>query len=144
MNCNFSIGFAILTSIFIKCLATESAKCSFGNGACYLQNPSVLRSNNIAISSYKNELITRLYIWRNSNVKFLPILVHQTFPNLKQIEAKDGSIQNISRANFDRLNRMEELVLSGNQIETVKRDTFWDLVRLKKLDLGKFYDCITR
>lgn len=139
MKIIFFIQIIAIASTFDSLTAARSVKCEqFRDFAklCLMNNFTVLDTNDITVTSTRNE-IEEMVFTGNRNVKFLPILVYQTWPNMREITAYGCSIQNISRSNFDKLNQMRRLQLENNQIEIIKSDTFRDLVRLESLNLGK-------
>lgn len=132
------IRLIVFGTLFAFTTAAGSVRCEqFRDSAklCLMNNFTVIDSNDIEMTSRRNE-IEEIVFTNNKNIKFLPIRMHQTFPNLREIIAYGCSIQNISRSNFDKLNRLRKLILENNHLETIKSDTFRDLLRLEELSLG--------
>lgn len=136
MRKHFFILFVINALAFASSLAASTVRCEIRNNICNLQDR--VDSNDITIAARRSELINVIFI-RSRNTKFLPILLHLTFPNLEGINFQSGSIRNISRNNFDKLNRLTDLILTHHKIETIRSDTFQDLLRLKMLILSKWF-----
>lgn len=138
----FFIQVIAVTSFIAPSLAARSIGCEIRNtqghtSMCLLSSANtVIDANDITLNSRKSN-IDEITITPNPKVKFLPILLHETFPNLRTLTAGSCVIQNISRSNFDKLNQLRTLHLRNNSIETIASDTFRDLVRLEILNLGK-------
>jgi Leucine-rich repeat (LRR) protein len=81
--------------------------------------------------------VTGLEFKYDSNMSFLPIRVDKAFPRLLAISAQQCSLIKISRENFRNLIKLKVLWLLQNQITTIYRNTFVDLVALEWLDLGE-------
>lgn len=131
-----------VTSFVASSRAARSVGCEIRNTAghsslCLLSSANtVLDTNDITLNSRKSN-IEEIAIPPNPKVKFLPVMLHQTFPNLRTLTAGSCAIRNISRSNFDKLNQLRTVYLRNNTIETIASDTFRDLVRLEVLNLGK-------
>lgn len=79
-----------------------------------------------------------LIIAHQSNVEFLPVLVHERFPGLKHYLVKNTPVTKISKKNFEKMFKLETLNLDRNDIEVIKSDTFEDLVNLKLIALCEY------
>lgn len=106
----------------------------------------------------KNEAVGAVNFNTNEKIEFLPVDVHESFPNLKvyaasmnkfmfwKLQASDRffldqcSFLTISKENFESLTQLRVLNLELNQIEKISSDTFEDLISLQYLNLSKF-DC---
>ncbi|CRL03220.1 CLUMA_CG016747, isoform A [Clunio marinus] len=82
------------------------------------------------------ENITGLDFDANKKVEYLPIFIHEKFPNLEALSAYDCSIKEISKESFKELNKLKVLWLSGNQIQKIESDVFKDLTLLEIVDLS--------
>ncbi|KAG5669790.1 hypothetical protein PVAND_000083 [Polypedilum vanderplanki] len=69
-------------------------------------------------------------------IKFLPIKISDTFPNLLTIRAEYKSISKIRKENLKNLNKLRFLDLTGNKIETIEAGSFDDLVELISLGMS--------
>ncbi|CRL03488.1 CLUMA_CG016308, isoform A [Clunio marinus] len=90
----------------------------------------------ITLAPPSNVSILLLSIRDNKGVKYLPVNVSKTFPDLPHYDAINCSITNIYRNNFRGLTFLMTLNLKFNEIETVKRDVFSDLTSLITLSLS--------
>jgi Leucine-rich repeat (LRR) protein len=82
-----------------------------------------------------NTHVGGLILSQNKYVCHLPESVDKSFPNLMFYAADNVQINNISKLNFEGLNKLRRLFLSYNQIENITTDTFEDLVALEVLVL---------
>jgi hypothetical protein len=103
---------------------------------CFMNNKTLIDSDGLQISS-KDETVKGLCMNENKKIEFLPEATNGAFPNLLSYSAYECSIKNISHKNFQSLMKLRELFLSHNQIETIRSNTFKDLISLEKLSLGK-------
>lgn len=78
-----------------------------------------------------------LVIKHQQNVEFLPIMLNKRFPNLKKYWVGKTPVRKISKQNFEKLFKLEELTLYQNKIEAIKSDTFEDLISLKRIMISK-------
>lgn len=74
-----------------------------------------------------------LIITHQQNVEFLPVSIHEKFPNLKLYHVVKTPVPKISKKNFEKMFKLQELKLDRNQIEIIKSDTFEDLISLQKI-----------
>ncbi|KAL7026929.1 hypothetical protein ACKWTF_005238 [Chironomus riparius] len=72
----------------------------------------------------------------NKNIKYLPDNIALVFPNLKEITAENSAIELILPGDFEDLNKLENIVLSGNDLKSIEPETFDGLDNLKNLDLS--------
>jgi transposase-like protein len=80
--------------------------------------------------------VTILNFKDNKEIQFLPIKLYQSVPNLLLIDAGYCSVKAVSKENFEKLNKLEELWLYHNEITAISDGTFADLVSLRKISLG--------
>lgn len=78
-----------------------------------------------------------LHIRYQQNIHFLPILLHERFPDLEFYDIRSTATPKISKKNFEKLVKLKGLKLTDNQIEVIKSDTFEDLISLRELRLSK-------
>lgn len=95
---------------------------------------SLIISEDTALST-RNETVKGIDFWGNKGIKFLPVKVSESFPNLLAYGAGMCSLTKISKANFKNMSKLKVLFLYRNQITTINSDTFEDLVALEWLDL---------
>lgn len=86
----------------------------------------------------RDEKVTDLTISsiRSEGMKYLPIQVHLTFPNIEDYVAYYCDIVEVSKANFENLIKLKTIYLNGNKIEIIGSDTFYGLVNLNYIGLG--------
>lgn len=104
--------------------------------SCKMQNTIAIDSNRVTIS-IKDESVIGLDFWGNKKIKFLPVQVNESFPNLLAYSAGHCSLSTIEKENFKGMNKLKGLWLYMNQISTINSDTFEDLVGLEMLYLRK-------
>lgn len=73
----------------------------------------------------------------NKKIKFLPIKMAETFPNLLFYNGRNCSIKELKKKHFENLSRLEVVSFGSNRIETIYSDTFENLTSLQAIDLGK-------
>lgn len=74
----------------------------------------------------------------NKKVKFLPVKIFQSFPNLRGYFAGNLNVSEVSHKNLQRLAKLEVLYINNNRIEKIKSDAFEGLLKLRIVNLGKF------
>lgn len=105
---------------------------------CCLVTDTAINASDFTISGPEDENVRLFDSSRNRKMEFLPIFINKKFPNLITYLADRCIIKEITKNNFEHLFHLRVLNLIGNQIETIRSDTFQDLVSLKTLLLGKF------
>lgn len=105
---------------------------------CEMRSYTVIKDITYTISDLFNNEIFTIDLSENQNIEFLPILLHQKFPNITSYEAARCSIKEISKRNFESLFQLWKVELQENQIYAVLSDTFEGLFNLNYLDLSKF------
>lgn len=107
---------------------------------CIMNVVTEITSDEVKISDGRNENITDLWFSTNPKISFLPVEMHEKFPNIDWIHATYCSISTINKKNFIKLSKLRILSLSYNKIQKIESDTFdGDLVNLQKVDLGKSF-----
>lgn len=122
--------------IEIKCGRYEP--CHEATSCCIMDVASVIKSTEVTISERDDE-IDGIDFSENKNILYLPVLVHEKLPNLIAYYAYHCSVREISKRNFEKLGRLEDLNLNSNQIETIGSDTFEDLVALQQLHISECF-----
>jgi Leucine-rich repeat (LRR) protein len=107
-----------------------------GVKTCEMRNSTSIPGDGYKVYP-RDESITGLDFDDNNKISFLPIKVHETFPNLLLYTASKCSLTKITKKNFEGLSKLKGLWLGTNQITTINDDTFEDLVSLKRLYLSK-------
>lgn len=111
----------------VNCLDFEN--CCFGNATAAIHSKSFKFAGN-------DETVYVIWFSSNGKIKYLPIQVSNSFPNLEIYNAENCTISEISKENFENLHNLQTLNLAGNQIEVVPDDAFEDLSILDRIDLG--------
>jgi hypothetical protein len=96
-------------------------------------------SKNFVLGNERDETIKALTFYDNKKVQFLPTNVANTFPSLRIFSATSCSVREISKETFFGLSKLEFLLLSSNQINTVHSGTFEGLSSLRRIELRKFF-----
>lgn len=110
----------------------RAASCCYVHHATFIDTAT---DSFIADEKYRN--LNILVMHRHKHVEFLPILVHETFPHLIGYSVKDTPLRAISKKNFEKLFELEVLWLETGQLETIRSNTFEDLVSLRMLMIRK-------
>lgn len=73
----------------------------------------------------------------NMLIKFLPVKISETFPDLLAYSASRCSLTAMNKANFEGLLNLKVLYLYQNQITAINNETFENLIALERLTLCK-------
>lgn len=114
-----------------RLIFSENLNCCEVEYGTYIDSPDYTFAKNQTYLA-----IEKLAIEFQRNIDFLPILVHEQFPILKTYTVTNTPIRRISKRNFEKLHALEELILENNLIEMIKKDTFEDLVNLKRIHIS--------
>lgn len=104
---------------------------------CFMNQSTVITSPTTFIALQENRNTNLLTFNGNRKIHFLPENIQGSFPNLKEIDANECSIKEISRQNFKHLKQLMKLKLRGNELVKIPKNCFEDLVALEVLDLRK-------
>lgn len=110
----------------------------FDKPCCFVKETAI-NASDCTISGLQDESVRLFDASRNKNLEFLLIHVGDKFPNLVSYAAERCAITEISRQNFANLFHLRMLNLNRNLIESINIDTFYDLVSLESLMLGKLF-----
>lgn len=105
---------------------------------CILNQNTEIRGPSITIDNRKNGTVQAMDFNNNRNVDFLPVRIYLVFPHIVEYDARNCSVQSISKANFERLHHLKLVYLQGNQIKAVSSDVFHGLNNIEDIDLGEF------
>lgn len=101
---------------------------------CVLEFGSYVDSEDYSFVADSNyDRIDTIVVMNQPNVEFLPVLVNDRFPMVKKYAVVNTLIGKISSKNFEKLFKLEQLLFENNRIETIRSDTFRDLMNLKEL-----------
>jgi Leucine rich repeat len=136
----FTVIFASIYKVKSTEVACESVKVSTHfdktRKYCLMDETTVIVLQNVKISTH-DSLVETLKFIGNRNISYLPVNVDKSFPNLIFFGASHCSVLEVSANNFKGLNKLNDLWLDHNQIETIANGTFEGLKDLKHLFLGK-------
>lgn len=104
---------------------------------CIMTKKTKIDEARYIIGNKKNGTVQALDFNNNRNINFLPIRVVLVFPHIVEYDARNCSVQSISKANFERLHYLKLVYLQGNQIQALSSDTFDGLNNIEDIDLGK-------
>jgi len=102
-----------------------------------MDQATIIDSPDTTIASGRDLSILQLWFFDNKNIKFLPIGVYKSFPDLIAFFAGSCSLTTVRRENFANLNKLKSLVLNVNKITRFNDDTFQDLIAIERLHLGE-------
>lgn len=131
-------------SIAIKAMEIACEKIGEGNWGdpvgeakiCLMHQSTIIDKSDFKILT-RDESINALDFNNNKKIEFLPIKVFENFPHLLGYSARGCSIKEVSKKNFENLNKLKVLWLGDNQIEKIPSDAFEDLSALEKVYLCK-------
>lgn len=114
-----------------KCFIEDIHSC------CYMDKTTIIATRNTKLAIPKDETLQGVNFADNPKIEFLPNEIYKEIPNLIHYHAFNASIREISKKNFQNLDKMEYLYLTLNKIERVDRDTFEGLMELREVRLGE-------
>lgn len=79
-----------------------------------------------------------LHMQSNKYITALPENLNKVFGNLMTYDASGCGVRSLSKKNFEKMNKMETVLLNNNEIETVDDNTFEDCPQLKQVSMGKW------
>lgn len=91
----------------------------------------IARKNGEIVKNIDVTSLKILYI----HLKFLPIKLGETFPNLQSYEIFLSELEKVTRRNFQDLRKLEVLEIRHNQLKDLPVDTFYDLTELREINL---------
>lgn len=105
---------------------------------CRMRDSTIIDAPDFTIFTPREETVEALNFNYNKKISFLPLETANKFPNLRGYAAYECSIKVVKKENFQNLNKLQQIDLSFNQIETIFSDTFGGLISLEVLFLRKF------
>lgn len=113
----------------------------FGRGrdSCDMRYLPAINATNFVVAELRDDEIGIIVSAGNKNIEYLPYKIHMQFPNLVEYAADDCSIKQISKENFEKLNRLQKIFLSSNKIQKISGNTFKGLETLARVDLSEFF-----
>lgn len=104
---------------------------------CFIDKTTIINSQDLPLNWTVDDKMIGLSFYGNNKISYLPKGAGEKFPNLLSYAATYCSIKGISRENFKGLSKLIYLGLNRNQIEKISSNTFADLGKLEKLELGR-------
>lgn len=128
-------GFKELDFVEVACERFEG----FGDfDLCIMDEKTAINATNFIIADLKDEEVGCVQFTGNKRIEYLPYKIFMQYPNLVEYRAGECSIKEISKENFEKLDRMYWLKLHDNQIEKISGDTFKGLESLECIDLCEY------
>lgn len=121
----------------IQCESVESHKNDGIDIRCFMNGNTVIDADDYTISDAKNLKVEAINFATNHKIQYLPLRVHEKFPNMYKYPAENCAIKRVSKKNFEKLVKLIYIGLSQNQIETIASDTFKGLPNLSMITLSK-------
>lgn len=132
--CNFSL---------LSSTAFKKVSCSFqihdswyhrkGISNCVIEG--AIQDENYALESDFGTKLLGFRIYDNKDLKYLPRLIGEKFPNLETFTVWNCSLQIVRDFYFKDLRKVVFLSLYSNQIETIDTGSFDDLIKVKSMNL---------
>lgn len=121
----------------IKCKYTEldSWPIVGDRVTCRIKMTVVIHSNDVTFLA--DPTVEALDFGNNMEIKFFPVDVARSFPNLSAYGTGDCAIKEVGKIHFQNLNKLRFLGLDNHEIETVPSDTFEGLIALMYISMGK-------
>lgn len=127
-------GFDEIDSVEVACERFETSLIEI----CFMTDRAAINANNFVIAELRNDGMQGIIFSNNSKIEYLPYKIHMQFPNLVTYMADRCSIKQITKENFESLNRLERLDLSFNKIQKISGNTFQGLQKLQRFRFSKF------
>lgn len=105
---------------------------------CSMKNKTVINATNFVVADLRDEEVGGITFNQNKAIEYLPYKVYMQFPNLVDYWADSCSVKQISRENFQKLNRLQLIWLASNKIQKISGNTFHGLENLSRVDLSEF------
>lgn len=103
-----------------------------------MNGSTVIDESVYTISTPRDDAVEGFDCDRNKKISYLPVKIHEKFPNLVGLYADSCNIKAISKVNFEKLGKLRRLSLSFNQIVIVNSNTFDDLTALELFWMREF------
>lgn len=103
-----------------------------------MQDNAFIRTEDTTIAN-KDKSVTEIHFTSNRKIRFLPVSIHASLPNLRLYAAAQCIVEKVQKANFEQLDDLVEINLSENRINTIPSDTFEGLRNLEIIALCEFF-----
>lgn len=126
-----------LMALFLAVARKSFCTSSTDNGdthRCLVKQPIGTEDYDLGIELKSS--VKRFDISGNRDVKFLPRLISEKFPNLTEFRALSCALTVLRSHYFQDMNNLRYLGLSENKIASIEPEAFKDLVNVRKLYLN--------
>lgn len=127
-------GFDEIDSAEVPCERFETSLVE----VCFMNERTSINSTKFVVAELRNDEMQGIIFTNNTKIEYLPYKIHLQFPNLIYYYADKCSIKQISKENFESLNRLERIDLSFNRIQKISGNTFQGLGKLQKFRFSRF------
>lgn len=118
-------------------VACEKFTSFFELEACWMKKKTSINATNFVVSDMRDEEVGHISFDDNKKIEYLPYKIFMQFPNLFSYFAESCSVKQITKENFEKLNRLKEIWLSHNKIQKIFANTFEGLESLQTVLIGK-------
>lgn len=98
-------------------------------------NRQTIDSESYVLGSPADASVERFHCDHNDDMKFLPRLIGEKFPNLYQIWILRCGLTVLRNHYFEKMENLDSMYLDSNQIASIESEAFRDLTSLTTLDL---------
>ncbi|KAL7016866.1 hypothetical protein ACKWTF_010172 [Chironomus riparius] len=100
-----------------------------------IKSDQVILMKSTEVLAKESKFVKGFYFEFNKNIEYLPIKIHEKFPNLVAYDGANLALKGIKYQNFEKLEELQYLTLKENPISYMSPDVFKDLTKLKYLIL---------
>lgn len=122
---------------FVEIVCERIGSMTDGTDFCDMSKRTAINATNFILAELRDEEITAINFKGNKRIEYLPYKIYMHLPNLALYEANECSVKQITKENFEKLIRLEEIWLSQNKIQKISGDTFKGLESLHEITLGE-------
>lgn len=105
---------------------------------CFMTENTVINDTNSVIAELRDEEVQGITFDYNRKIEHLPYKIYMQLPHLVKYWARSCSITQISKQNFEKLNRLRNIMLSDNKIQKISGNTFHGLESLMNVILSEY------
>lgn len=103
---------------------------------CVVLQQTSIKELGIILSHRRNDHVKELLFNQQKGIEFLPDHIAESFPKLRNLNARECSLQWVGYRNFERLRFLEQFSLSDNQLLSFDDDSFDDLEDVVTINLN--------
>lgn len=104
---------------------------------CVMTGKTAINTTNFVIAEVRDEEVQGIDFDENERIEYLPYKIYKQLPNIARYTAKKCSIIEITKENFEKLNKFRMVLLDANRIRKIFGNTFEGLKSLSFVNLGK-------